>query len=190
MSVRDVETIDYIGVNILFRKVYVGIFDELDWQDDRKHQELLTRKIDHCIRYVRSGQLLLNYPKVRGYDIVVEYVANRAMTQAALDFWKTRERIIRLAGFDVRTRGVDVRRSLGITVAEPKEPDPPVIDELVEPEPLTVERVEVEVLDADPFAHLPNMAGVSYLAPLSGKPRNRHNLPVLTRLSIRRAAAS
>ncbi|WP_157056010.1 hypothetical protein [Candidatus Burkholderia verschuerenii] len=43
MSVRDVETIDYIGVNILFRKVYVGIFDELDWQDEAKHQELLSR---------------------------------------------------------------------------------------------------------------------------------------------------
>ena len=30
MSLLDVDSIDYIGVNILFKHVYVGIFDDLD----------------------------------------------------------------------------------------------------------------------------------------------------------------
>jgi hypothetical protein len=193
MSVRDVDAIDYIGVNILFRKVYVGVFDELDWADESQHRDLLTRKIDRCIRYVRSGQLLLNYPKVRGYDIVIEYVSMHPMTVSGMEFWKTRERVIRLAGFEVRTRGVDVRRALGIKVEETTvEPEPTQVDELVEPAPLRIEKIEVEVLDAEPQAlidRLPDIAEVSYLPPMSAKPRNRHNLPVLTRLSLRRTAA-
>jgi hypothetical protein len=187
MSVRDVGAIDYVGVNILFKKVYVGIFDELDWQDESEHRNLLTRKIDHCIRHIRSGQLLSNYPKVRGYEIVIEYVSMHPMTQAGLEFWKSRERVIRLAGFDVRTRGVDVRASLGLKVEEIAEPEAPALDDLVEPAPLKLDNIEV--LDADPLAGIADFSDVSFLPPPSSKPRNRHNLPVLTRLSVRRAAA-
>ncbi|WP_277184731.1 DUF6572 domain-containing protein [Caballeronia sp. BR00000012568055] len=187
MSVRDVEAIDYVGVNILFKKVYVGIFDELDWQDESEHRNLLTRKIDHCIRHIRSGQLLANYPKVRGYEIVIEYVSMHPMTQAGLEFWKSREHIIRQAGFDVRTRGVNVRGSLGLKVEEVAEREAPVLNDLVEPAPLKLENIEV--LDADPLAGTADYSDVSFLPPPSSKPRNRHNLPVLTRLSGRRAAA-
>jgi hypothetical protein len=186
MSVRDVDAIDYIGVNILFRKVYVGIFDELDWLDDSEHRDLLTRKIDRCIRYIRSGQLLTNYPKVRGYDIVIEYVSMHPMTQAGHEFWKSRERVIRLAGFDVRTRGVDVRPSLGLKVEEVVEPEPPVMNDLVEPAPLRIDNIEV--LEADPLAGVADYTDVAFLPPPSSKPRNRHVQPVLTRLSVRRAA--
>ena len=114
MSLRDVDAIDYIGVNILFRRVYVGLFDELDWSDEREHQNLLTKKIDRYIRYIRSGQLLLNYPKVRSYEIVVEYVSMHSMPPSAVEFWRSRERVLEDAGYKVHIRGVDVRRSLGI----------------------------------------------------------------------------
>jgi hypothetical protein len=187
MSVRDVEAIDYIGINILFKRVYVGIFDELDWQDDATHRDLLTRKIDRCIRYIRSGQLLVNYPKVRGYEIAVEYVSMHPMTQAGLDFWTTRETIIRLAGFAVRTRGVDVRPALGIEVETLVEPEPTAQAALVEPAPLRIENLEV--LNAERRAQVTDIAAVSYLPPPLATPRNRHNLPVLTRLSTRRTAA-
>jgi len=36
MSLLDVDTIDYVGVNILFKRVYVGIFDDLDWDDEMR----------------------------------------------------------------------------------------------------------------------------------------------------------
>jgi hypothetical protein len=49
---------------------------------------------------------------VRGYAIVFEYVATRPMTASAERFWKTREQIIRGAGYDVRSRTVDVRPAL------------------------------------------------------------------------------
>jgi hypothetical protein len=188
MSVRDVEAIDYVGMNILFSKVYIGIFDELDWTDEAHHRDVLTRKIDRCIRYIRSGQLLTNYPKVRGYDIVIEYVSNHPMTRSAMEFWRTREHLIRLAGFDVRTRGVDVRHSLGIEVEHPVEPEPATV-ELTEPAPLHIDDAGIEVLDADPFANLPDVSRVSYLPSMSSKLRNRKQSPVLSRLAIRRAAA-
>jgi len=183
MSLRDVDVIDYIGINILFKQVYVGLFDDLDWHDERLHQELLTKKIDRYTRYIRSGQLLLNYPKVRGYEIVIEYVSMHAMTPSACAFWKTRERLIRAAGFAVRTRGVDVRRSLGIKVAEPVEvvvEEGP--DELAAPPAL-------EVLDAEPRPYLADITDISYLSPLVSQQRRSQTLPILTRLSLRRAAS-
>jgi hypothetical protein len=188
MSVRDVEAIDYVGMNILFSKVYIGIFDELDWTDEPHHRDVLTRKIDRCICYIRSGQLLTNYPKVRGYDIVIEYVSNHPMTRSAIEFWRTREHLIRLAGFDVRARGVDVRHSLGIEVEHPVESEPATV-ELTEPAPLHVDAA-AEVLDADPFANLPDVSSVSYLPSMSSTLHNRKPSSVLSRLANRRAAAS
>jgi hypothetical protein len=111
MSLLDVDTIDYVGVNILFKRVYVGIFDDLDWDDEATHFSLLTKKIDRYTQYVRSGQLLAAYPRVRGYPVIIEYVAMRPMTRAAEAFWKTREAIIRSVGFEVRCRTVDVRHA-------------------------------------------------------------------------------
>ena len=112
MSLLDVDTIDYVGVNNLFKRVYVGIFDDLYWDDEATHFALLTKKIDRYTQYVRSGQLLAAYPRVRGYPVIIEYVAMRPMTRSAEAFWKTRETIIRAVGFDVRCRTVDVRRAL------------------------------------------------------------------------------
>jgi hypothetical protein len=170
MSVRDVDAIDYVGINVLFRRVHVGIFDELDWLDEARHLDLLTRKVDRCIRHIRLGQLLINYPQVRGYDIAIEYVSTHPMTRAAREFWDSRERLIRAAGFDVRTRGVDVRPAFGIEVETPAEPEP----------------VAVEVLDAEPLHAMPAAAEVSYLPPR--QPFHRRPLPVLARLAARRVA--
>jgi hypothetical protein len=111
MSLLDVDTIDYVGVNVLFKRVYVGIFDDLDWDDEATHFSLLTKKIDRYTQYVRSGQLLAAYPSVRGYPVIIEYVAMRPMTRTAEAFWKTRETIIRAVGFEVRCRSVDVRHA-------------------------------------------------------------------------------
>jgi hypothetical protein len=112
MSLLDVDTIDYVGVNILFKRVFVGIFDDLDWDDEAMHFALLTKKIDRYTQYIRSGQLLAAYPRVRGYPVIIEYVAMRPMTRSAEAFWKTREAIIRAVGYDVRCRTVDVRHAL------------------------------------------------------------------------------
>lgn len=112
MSLLDVDLIDYVGVNNLFRRVYVGLFDELDWDDEATHFALLTKKIDRYTQYVRSGQLLAAYPGVRGYPVVFEYVAMRPMTRSAEAFWKTRENLIRASGFEVRSRTVDIRHAL------------------------------------------------------------------------------
>jgi hypothetical protein len=177
MSLHDVDAIDYIGVNVLFKRVYAGLFDDLDWRDERVHQDLLTKKIDRYIRYFRSGQLLLNYPKVRGYEIMLEYVSMHPMTPSALEYWKTRERIIVEAGYKVQIRGVDVRRSLGLAVEQPEQR---------EAEP--VEPPALEVLDADPFAQSADVLDISVLPPALLRSRRMHALPVLKRLAMRQAA--
>ena len=43
MSLLDVDTIDYVGVNILFKRVYVGIFDDLDWDDEAQHKAIFEK---------------------------------------------------------------------------------------------------------------------------------------------------
>jgi hypothetical protein len=182
MSLRDADAVDYIGINILFKRVYVGLFDDLDWRDEQEHQDLLTRKIDRYIRYIRSGKLLLNYPKVRGYEIVIEYVSMHRMPPAAHEYWKSRERLMAHAGYKVHTRGVDVRHALGVKVEEAGH----VEVEHVEAEP--VEPPALEVLDPDPEPQLANIVDISCLPPALSDPRRLKALPVLRRLAIRRAA--
>jgi hypothetical protein len=55
---------------------------------------------------------------VRGYPVVIEYVAMRPMTRSAEVFWKTRETLIRASGFDVRCRTVDVRHALAADIED------------------------------------------------------------------------
>ncbi|WP_044042673.1 DUF6572 domain-containing protein [Caballeronia insecticola] len=173
MSLHDVDVIDYIGVNVLQSRVYLGLFDELDWRDEQAHRLALTKKIDRYIGYIRSGKLLLNYPRVRGFEIAIEYVSTHPMTSSAVEFWKTRERVINDLGFKAHIRGVDVRRSLGIPV-----------EELQQDHSDPVEPPALEVLDPDP---LTQVAGVTYLPPLP--PRHRKQpLPILRRLAMRHAA--
>lgn len=111
MSLLDVDTIDYVGVNILFKRVYVGIFDDLDWDDEATHFALLTKK-SIVTRSTSVRASYSAYPRVRGYPVIIEYVAMRPMTRSAEVFWKTRETLIRASGFDVRCRTVDVRHAL------------------------------------------------------------------------------
>ena len=177
MSLHDVDVIDYIGMNVLFKRVYAGLFDDLDWRDERVHQDLLTKKIDRYIRYFRSGQLLLNYPTVRGYEIAFEYVSTHPMNASALEFWKTRERIISEAGYKVQIRGVDVRRALGIAIEEPQRS----AEEPAEPPAL-------EVLDADPFAQSADVVDIAFLPPSLSRSRRVQTLPILSRLALRQTA--
>ena len=177
MSLREVDAIDYIGVNVLFKRVYVGIFDDLDWREEQAHQSALTKKIDRYISYLRSGQLLVNYPKVRGYEIAIEYVSTHPMTSAAVQFWKTRERVIAESGYKVHSRGVDVRRKLGIAVEEPQPP----AHAKVEP----VEPPALEVLDADPLRPI---AGISYLPPSPIRPHRKQPMALQRRIAMRQAA--
>ncbi|SAK78541.1 hypothetical protein AWB79_04912 [Caballeronia hypogeia] len=172
MSLHDVEVIDYIGVNILFKRVYVGIFDDLDWRDEREHRRLLTKKIDSYIGYIRSGQLLTSYPNVRGYEIAIEYVSTHPMPPAALEFWKSRERILSEAGYKAQIRGVDVRHSLGMAVEQPEQ---------VRVEP--VEPPALEVLDVDPRAPLAEITDISRPAPMPSAPHRLRGMPVLRRLA-------
>ncbi len=156
MSLLDVDNIDYIGVNILFKRVYVGIFDDLAWDDEARHFALLTKKIDRYTQYIRSGQLLSAYPQVRGYPVIFEYVAMRPMTRSAAAFWKTRESLIRATGYEVRFRTVDVRPSLQAKIEETT--DAPVVEDApAETMPAVTAAADVVVPDArlDDAAHGP-----------------------------------
>jgi hypothetical protein len=108
--------VDYIGVNVLFRHVNIGIFDDLDSADEPARFARIRRKIDRCTQFVRSGEMLANYPSVRGYRVVFELISTQPLTPAAAQFWTARERAIRASGFGVRLRHVDIRPSLGIAV--------------------------------------------------------------------------
>jgi hypothetical protein len=147
MSLLDVDNIDYIGVNILFKRVYVGIFDDLAWDDEARHFALLTKKIDRYTQYIRSGQLLSAYPHVRGFPVIFEYVAMRPMTRSAEAFWKTRESLIRATGYEVRSRMVDVRPSLKMDIEEMT--DTPIAeDSLTETMPVEAVAPDAHLADA------------------------------------------
>jgi hypothetical protein len=181
MSLHDVDSIDYIGVNILFRHVYVGIFDDLDWDDESTHFALLTKKIDRYTQYIRSGQLLAAYPEVRGYGIVFEYVATWPMTASARRFWKSREQIIRSAGYEVRSRTVDVRPVLRGEASRDTAAQPDADEETAES--LYVAKADAEVTTMPRIAPLLSLPAPAIAAP-TGLGRAPMSLPLLA--SMRR----
>ena len=65
MSVEDVSIVDLIGVDTRSGNVVLTISDHLEW-DDGEHVLQLQDKLNTCLRFIESGELVERYPDAKG----------------------------------------------------------------------------------------------------------------------------
>ena len=107
MSVEQVDTIDFIGVDRTTGKVVLTISDHLDWADSHFHLMKLQDKLNSYLRFCESGELYESYPDAKGRDVVLSIAAKHPFSSEGDAFFARAKVAIRRAGFSlelVRTR--------------------------------------------------------------------------------------
>jgi len=86
MSIEQVDTIDFIGVDKATGKVVLTISDHLDWSDPDLHLKKLQDKLNSYLRFCESGELYESYPDAKGRAVVLSIAAKHAFSPEGLAF--------------------------------------------------------------------------------------------------------
>jgi hypothetical protein len=52
------------------------IYDSLDWSDVEVHHDILKNKISHCLDYIKSGEALIENPRLDGHMFSIKVIAD------------------------------------------------------------------------------------------------------------------
>lgn len=95
MTIEQVDVVDAISTRSEDGVVVLTISDHLSWEEKTVHSTALEKKLESYVEFVRSGQLLENYPSARGRGVEIEIILKHSPDkdgQRLLD--KAREAIV------------------------------------------------------------------------------------------------
>ena len=72
MSIIEKNKVDAIGVEKDTGILVLSISDHLDWSDSSKHLVLLQEKLNSYLVFIKSGELLKNYPRAKNRMIRID----------------------------------------------------------------------------------------------------------------------
>jgi hypothetical protein len=100
MSIEQTDTIDFVTLDEASGDALLTISDHLAWDEDEgAHLELLQRKLNAYLRFVESGELVREFPNLRGRSVVINLIGKFPLSQQAETFIRKAGEAIRDAGF-------------------------------------------------------------------------------------------
>ena len=102
VSVEDVGTVDFVGVDKRTGDVVLTVSDHLDWSDTVVHHQLLQRKLNTYLAFVESGEILENYPNSKDRRVVFEVVFKFRPDTEGEKFLARAKKVVEDAGFSLR----------------------------------------------------------------------------------------
>lgn len=72
MSILNTEEVDFIGVDKVTGFVTLGIYDSLDWEEDKEHLYILQEKINSYLAFIESGEIKTVYKNTEGREIEIK----------------------------------------------------------------------------------------------------------------------
>lgn len=73
MTIEDVNTVDFSGIDRSSSEFILAISDHLPWNDDRRY-DLLEQKITSYLSYLSSGQFLETHPEASGMKVRIDLI--------------------------------------------------------------------------------------------------------------------
>lgn len=101
MSIEQVNKIDFIGIENNTSNAILTISDHMNWEDKRKHLELLQEKINSYLRFIESGEIYDAYPKAKGQNIIISIIAKHELPIEGKQFLDLATNAIKNAGFEL-----------------------------------------------------------------------------------------
>ena len=77
MSIEQIDKIDFISTTSE-GKVELTISDHLEWDAEKNHLLVLQNKINAYLDFVKSGQILEDYPSAENKEITISVVMKYA----------------------------------------------------------------------------------------------------------------
>jgi hypothetical protein len=105
VTVEQSKIIDAVGVEGATGDVVLMIADHLDWDDEQQHLRTLQEKLNSCLAFIESDELLETSPKAAGRRARIDVVFRVPPSDGALGFLKNALKTIESAkiGFGWRT---------------------------------------------------------------------------------------
>ena len=94
MSVMDTDSIDAIGMEKEFKRIFLSIVDPLMWDDEDIHLFTLQEKINTYLYFIESGELLKAFPDSEGFNIAIELVLKHMPSDQAITFFDKTTQIL------------------------------------------------------------------------------------------------
>jgi len=103
MTVKDVNSVDMVGICGTTGKAVLTITDHLPWEDDgQEHLLMLQEKINTYLRFVESGEIFVKYPEAKDRQIVFEVVTKYRQDDQAKEFCSQAALVVANAGFELK----------------------------------------------------------------------------------------
>jgi hypothetical protein len=109
MSIEQTNTIDFVNIDRETGAIVLAISDHLEWSvDGEKHLLLLQEKLNTYMRFIESGELLIQFPAAVGKRVVVSIVGKFPMSDKASNFFDSAANSIRDAGFELKFSSISI----------------------------------------------------------------------------------
>jgi hypothetical protein len=100
MSIEQTDIVDFVNLDEKSGDVLLTISDHLAWDENEgAHLELLQSKLNAYLRFIESGELVREFPHVKGRNVVIDLVGKFPLSEQAKLFIGKVNEAIRDAGF-------------------------------------------------------------------------------------------
>jgi hypothetical protein len=100
MSIEQTNTVDFVTLDETSGDALLTISDHLAWgENEGVHLELLQRKLNAYLRFIESGELIQEFPHLKGRSVVINLVGKFPLSEQAEFFIGKASKAIRDAGF-------------------------------------------------------------------------------------------
>jgi hypothetical protein len=101
MPIDEATIIDLIGTDKGTGNVVLTISDPLDWNDIKKHLQLLQEKINNYLMYIESGEIYVSYPNAKGRKFIIEIIGEYQLSAEGETFIAKANPIIKDLGVEI-----------------------------------------------------------------------------------------
>jgi hypothetical protein len=102
MSIDQTDVVDIIGIDRISGEVILTISDHLDWSDTTAHQRLLQAKLNRCLAFVESDEILQSYPGATVRRVVFKVVFKFVPDDGGRAFLTRARETVAAAGFTLQ----------------------------------------------------------------------------------------
>jgi hypothetical protein len=105
MSIEQSNIVDFVTLDETSGEALLTISDHLAWDENEgTHLELLQSKLNAYLRFIESGELVREFPHVRGRNVVIDLVGKFPLSEQAKILIGKASEAIRDAGFRLQFR--------------------------------------------------------------------------------------
>lgn len=99
MALEKTSEIDSIGIDNQTGVVILSIIDDLNWENENYHLNLLQEKINIYLSFIESGEIYETYPNAKNRVVEIKIYFKHELVESGFDFINNAKTIIEESGF-------------------------------------------------------------------------------------------